>query len=87
MRRLEDPVPEIRVLGLLGLTHLGDRAVVPPVLARLTDPSPLVRAQAVTTLAVLGDATVRPTLEALQKRELESSVQSALEEALAHLPR
>jgi hypothetical protein len=41
----------------------------------------------VTTLAMLGDASVRPALEEMQKREPESNVQSALEEALAHLPR
>ena len=87
LRRLDDPVPDVRVLGLLGLTYLDDRTAVPKVLARLTDDSSLVRAQAVTTLAVLGDASVRPTLEDLQKREPESNVQSAIEEALAQLRR
>jgi HEAT repeat protein len=87
VKRLEDEVPENRILALMGLGALKDRAVVPPVARRLTDGSPLVRAQAVTTLAMLGDASVRPALEEMQKREPESNVQSALEEALAHLPR
>ena len=87
LRRLEDPVPENRILGLIGLTHLADRTVIGPVLERLSDQSPLVRAQAALTAAALGDATVRPTLETRQRIELDTNVQSALEEALAHLPR
>jgi HEAT repeat protein len=87
VRRLEDPVADVRILGLLGITSLKDKAAIPVVLRRLTDPSSLVRAQAVTTLAVLGDATMRPTLEDLLKRETESNVQTAIEEALAYLPR
>jgi HEAT repeat protein len=87
MRRLEDPVPDIRILGLIGLTYLADRTAIGPVLGRLSDVSPLVRAQAVVAAATLGDATVRPTLETLQRVESDSNVQSALEEALAHLPR
>ena len=88
VRRLEDPVADIRILSLGALSHLQDRTTVPAVQRRLTDPSPLVRAQAVTSLALLGDpAAVRPVLEDLQKREIESNVQAALEEALAHLSR
>ena len=87
LRRLEDPVPEIRILGLIGLTHLADRTVIGPVLERLSDQSPLVRSQAALTAAELGGAAVRPTLETRQRVELDSNVQSALEEALEHLPR
>jgi HEAT repeat protein len=85
--RLADPVPDIRILALMGLTSQGDRTVINAVLGRLTDPSPLVRIQAVVAAATLGDATVRPTLESLQRIELESSVQAAIDEALHRLPR
>ena len=57
------------------------------VLERLSDQSPLVRSQAALTAAELGGAAVRPTLETRQRVELDSNVQSALEEALEHLPR
>lgn len=87
LRRLEDAVPDVRKLALVGLGQLGDRTAVPAVLSRLTDQNPMVRAQAATTLAVLGDATVRPVLEDLQRREIDSNVQYAVEEALTQLPR
>jgi HEAT repeat protein len=87
VRRLEDPLPDNRILGLRGLAQLGDRTVTPSVLARLADASPSVRAQAVLALAALGDASVRPSLEALRKRETSSDVLGALEDALSHLPR
>jgi len=87
LSRLADPVPENRVLGLIGLTHLADRTLLGPVMGRLSDPSPVVRTQAVIAATVLGDATVRPTLETLQRIESDSNVQGALEEALTRLPR
>jgi HEAT repeat protein len=87
LRRLEDPVPEVRMAALAALAQLGDPTVVGAVTARLTDRHALVRTQAVRTLAVLGDATVRPLLEDLQKRELDSNVQYAIEETLTQLPR
>lgn len=87
MRRLEDRLPENRVLALMGLTQLADRTAVGSVLSKLIDPDSLVRAQAVVALATLGDATVRPALEALQRNESDSNVLSALEEALSRLPR
>jgi HEAT repeat protein len=86
-RRLEDPVADVRILALVGLSNLGDRSVVQPVQRRLTDPSPLVRAQAATTLATIGDRSVRPVLADLLKRETEATVQTALEEAILHLSR
>jgi len=86
-RRTEDTVADVRILALQALGYLGDKAMVPVALRRLVDPSPLVRAQAVTTLAMLDDRSVRPMLEDLRTKETESSVQSALEEALAHLGR
>jgi len=85
--RLEDPIADIRMAALIGLTKVGDRAAVAPVLARLNDESPEVRAQAVATLVTLGDATVRPPLEALQRTETASNVLTVLDEALATLPR
>jgi HEAT repeat protein len=87
LRRLEDPVPEVRMAALVALGQLADRTAVPAVVARLTDLNGLVRTQAVKTLVVLGDATVRPILEDLQKRELDSNVQFAVDEALTQLPR
>ncbi len=82
--RLEDPLPDIRVLALLGMAKLGDRKAVDLVLARLSDQTPAVRAQAVGTLALLGGGpTVRAQLEALQQRESDSGVQRALEAALS----
>ena len=87
MRRLEDRLPENRVLALMGLTQLADRTAIGSVRAKLTDQDPLVRAQAVVALATLGDATVRPTLESLQRTEGDSNVLGALEEALSRLPR
>jgi HEAT repeat protein len=87
VRLLDDPVPDVRMWGLIGLGQLADRTAVGAVQTRLTDPSPLVRTQAVKTLALLGDAKVRPVLEDLQKRETDSNVQYAVEEALTQLPR
>jgi HEAT repeat protein len=87
VRRLEDPLPEIRFLALTGLASLGDQRAVDPVQARLSDAVPEVRARAVQALAWLGGPQVRPQLEALQQRESNSSVLSALEAALAHLAR
>jgi HEAT repeat protein len=87
VRRLEDPLADNRILALMGLAKLGDRTVLGSVLPRLSDQSPPVRAQAVVTLAVLGDAKVRPSLEALQQKESDSDVLSALDEALSKLPR
>jgi HEAT repeat protein len=87
VRRLEDPLPDNRVLALVGLAKLGDRTVIGPVLTRLPDQSSAVRAQAVAALAVLGDATVRQPLEALQQTESDSNVLNALEDALSRLPR
>ena len=87
VRRLEDPLTDIRVLALMGVARLGDRQAVDPVLARLSDQSPAVRAQAVTTLGVLGDPMVRQPLEALQQKESDASVRGALEAVLSQLPR
>jgi HEAT repeat protein len=88
VRRLEDPLPDNRVMALLGLAKLGDRSVMPAVLPRLTDRAAPVRAQAVVTVSVLGEAAaVRPTLEALQKKETDANVLSALENVLSNLPR
>ena len=87
IKSLEDPVPDNRIMALMGLVQLADRTAVGPMLGRLTDVSGVVRAQAVLALALLGDPSVRPALEALQKTELESNVQAAIEEALDHLRR
>ena len=87
IRRLYDPVPDVRRLALAGLGQLADRTATGVVLARLTDPHPKVRAQAATMLAMLGDPTVRPALEDLQKRGTDSNVQYAVDQALSHLPR
>ena len=87
IRRLEDPVPDVRRLALTGLAQLSDRTAVGAVMARLTDGNPMVRAQAAATLAMLGDTTVRPALEELQKRETDSNVLYAVDEALTRLPR
>jgi HEAT repeat protein len=87
VRRLDDPLTDNRVLALMGIERLGDRAAVEPVLARITDESPAVRAQAVATLGALGDPKARPPLEALQQTEPDPNVQSALEAALSRLAR
>jgi len=87
VRRLEDPLVEIRVLALMGVARLGDRQAVDPVLTRLSDQSPAVRAQAVATLGVLGDPKVRQPLEALQQKESDGGVRGALEAVLSQLPR
>jgi HEAT repeat protein len=85
VRRLEDPFPDTRIAALVGLSEIGDRAVVDPVLARLDDKLPAVRVQAIATLAALGDARVRPYLESLRERDTDPSVQDALDKALAQL--
>ena len=87
VRRLDDPVPDVRRLALVGLGQLADRTAVDVVLARLTDANPMVRAQAAATLGVLGDPKVRPALEDLQTRETDSNVQYAVDQALTQLPR
>ena len=87
VRRLEDPLPDIRVLALTGVARLGDPKAVDPVLARFSDESAAVRARAVATLAVLGGPKVRPQLEALQQKESDPDVLGALESALSRLAR
>jgi len=88
VRRLQDPLPEVRTLSLIGLARLGDRHALEPALARLSDEIAPVRAQAVMTVAVLGDpAVVRPKLETMQQTEMDSMVRGALDAALAKLPR
>jgi HEAT repeat protein len=87
VRRLEDPVPEIRILALTGLARLDDKRAVDPVLALLSDPSRDVRVAAVSTVAWMGGPKVRPQLEELQERESDLAVLSALEYALAQLAR
>jgi HEAT repeat protein len=87
LRRLVDPVPEVRMAALAALGELRDRTVVPTVLGRLVDIHSLVRAQAVQTLGMLGDPSVREDLEALQRREIDSNVLAAIDAALAQLPR
>lgn len=87
VRRLDDPLLDIRILALTGLTSLRDRRAVVPVLSRLSDPSPAVRAQAVVALAELGDSTVRPKLEGLRQTETDPDVLGAVEDALARLAR
>lgn len=87
IRSLGDPFPEVRILALVGLSRGGDSTLVDPVLTLLADPYPGVRAQAVKTLADLGDPRVRPQLEALEQRDPDSSVQEAVEKALARLGR
>ena len=87
VRRLEDPLPDIRVLALTGLARLGDQKALDPVLARLFDASAAVRALAVPTLAWLGGPKVRPQLEALQQKESDPAVRGALEAALSQLAR
>jgi HEAT repeat protein len=87
VKRLADPLPDNRVLALLGLMKLNDRSVMESVQAKLSDEHPDVRAQAVATVALLGGASARPSLEALQKKEPSPNVLSVLDEALAKLPR
>jgi len=87
VRRLEDPLPDIRVLALTGVARLGDPKAVDPVLARFSDENPAVRARAVATLAVLGGPKVRPQLEALQQKESDPDVLGALESALSRQAR
>src|SRR5262245_33316690 len=87
VKRLDDPVSEVRILAVIGLQRLGDPKAVEPVLAHLSDVSPLVRARMVTMLAAVGGPTIRPQLEALQQKESEPEVLAALEAALSRLPR
>ena len=87
VRRLEDPLPDIRVLALTGLARLGDPKAVDPVLARLSDQSPAVRALAVPTLGHLGGPKVRPQLESMQEKESDPNVRGALEAELSRLAR
>jgi HEAT repeat protein len=88
LRRLQDPLPEVRVLALIGLAKLGDRQALEPALGRLSDEMASVRAQAVVTVAMLGDpAVVRPKLETMQQKEMDPAVRGALDAALAKLSR
>ena len=84
---LHDPFADVRALALMGLAQVGDSSSGDAVLARLSDPAPVVRAQAVGTLVELRDPRARTELESLRKKELDSSVQQALEAALARLAR
>jgi HEAT repeat protein len=84
---LHDPFADVRVLALMGLAQVGDSSSGDAVLARLSDPAPEVRVQAVGALVELREPRARTELENLRKREIDSSVQQALEAALARLPR
>ena len=84
---LRDPFADVRALALMGLAQVGDSSAADAVLARLSDSAPIVRAQAVGTLVELRDPRARTELESLRKRELDSSVQQAIEAGLARLPR
>lgn len=83
--RLDDPLPDVRIVAVAGLAGLRDPKGVDPVLAHLSEGNPIVRARMVTTLALLGGPKVRPQLEALEQRESEPEVLAALETALSHL--
>lgn len=83
VRRLEDPLPDIRIMALTGLARLGDQKAVDPVLATLSDPEPDVRQAAVATVAWLGGPKARPQLEALQQKESHPAVRGVLENALS----
>jgi HEAT repeat protein len=84
---LQDPFADVRALSVTGLAQVGDSSTRDAVLAKLSDPAPMVRAEAVGALVELRDPRARAELESLRKRELDSSVQQALEAALARLPR
>ena len=83
VRRLGDPLPEVRIFALMGLERLSDHKGVGPALGSLSDQNAMVRARAVTTVAALGGTKVRPQLEALAKSEQEPEVMAALEAALS----
>jgi HEAT repeat protein len=85
VRRLNDPLPDVRLLAVMALERLGDSKAVDPITASLADPNAIVRAQAVKALALLGGPKVRPQLEALEQKETEPEVLAALEGALSHL--
>jgi HEAT repeat protein len=87
VRRLDDPLLEIRLLASVGLARLGDPKGVDPMLAQLSDEHPTMRAQVVTSLAELGGPRVRAELEALNQKELDPEVLRALETALTRLAR
>jgi HEAT repeat protein len=84
---LHDPFADVRALALMGLAQVGDSSSGDAVLARLSDPAPVVRAQAVGVLVELRDPRARTELENLRKREIDGSVQQAIEAALARLAR
>ena len=84
---LHDPFADVRALGLTGLAQVGDSSSGDAVLARLNDPAPMVRVQAVGALVELRDPRARTELESLRKRELDASVQQAIEAALARVSR
>jgi HEAT repeat protein len=84
---LRDPFADVRALALMGLAQVGDSSAADAVLARLSDPAPVVRAQAAGTLVELRDPRARTELESLRKKEMDASVQQALEAALTRLAR
>jgi HEAT repeat protein len=85
VRRLEDPLPDVRAVAVTGLAKLGDPKGVDPMLTRLSDESSDVRVVAVVALTKLGGPKIRPQLEALQEKEMAPDVRRALEAALAQL--
>ena len=84
---LHDPFADVRALALMGLAQVGDSSSGDAVLARLSDPAPEVRVQAVGALVELREPRARMELENLRKKELDSSVQQAIEAALTRLAR
>jgi HEAT repeat protein len=86
VRRLDDPLLEVRLIALAGLARLGDPRGIDPVLPHLSDENPTMRAQSVMALGQLGGPKVRPQLEALNQKELDPEVRRALETVLTRLP-
>ena len=86
-RRIDDPFADVRALALAGIARAGDRSMRNAVIVRLSDPAPNVRVRAIDALVELDPSGARTELESLRSREVDSTVQSALEAAFARLPR
>src|SRR5262249_25299366 len=84
-RRIDDKFADVRAVALAGIARAGDRSMREAVIQRLSDPAPNVRVRAIDTLVTLDPSGARTELESLRRRELDGTVQAALDAALRRL--
>lgn len=85
LRRVDDPLGDVRALAISALARAGEQSAAPAMVIRLSDPEPAVRVAAVRALVEFQHPETRAILENHRRRESDSSVQQAIEAALTRL--